>query len=143
MISVASILIAASAAVIFALGSLHLWITFRGTKLHPRESALELQMRAGSPRISSELTMWQAWVGFNASHSFGGMLFGLVYGYLALAHGAFLFHSDFLLAVGFLLLLGLCWLGKRYWFSTPFRGIALATILYVTALVVHGVSGMK
>jgi hypothetical protein len=27
--------------------------------------------------------MWKAWVGFNASHSYGAILFGLVYGYLA------------------------------------------------------------
>src|SRR5438046_6957052 len=30
--------------------------------------------------------MWRAWVGFNASHSMGAMLFGLVFAFLALAH---------------------------------------------------------
>jgi hypothetical protein len=35
--------------------------------------------------------MWKAWIGFNASHSFGLILFGTVYAYLALAHGSFLF----------------------------------------------------
>lgn len=50
--------------------------------------------------------MWKAWVGFNASHALGAILFGLVYGYLALLHLAFLFQSWFLLAVGFALLVG-------------------------------------
>ena len=50
--------------------------------------------------------MWRAWVGFNASHSYGAIFFGLVYGYLALAHGALLFASPYLLGVGLLLLGG-------------------------------------
>lgn len=63
------------------------------------------------------------------------ILFGLVYGYLALVHGSVLFGSTFLLSVGLLLLCGYVFLGKRYWFSFPFRGILLATCLYVLALV--------
>jgi hypothetical protein len=141
MIPLASILLAASAGIILLLGSLHLWITFRGNKMFPRDAALEAQMRVVSPVISRETTMWKVWIGFNASHSFGGMLFGLVYGYLALAHGAFLFQSTFLLAVGLLLLAGLLYLGKVYWFRVPFRGIALATALYVAALATRWISG--
>ena len=79
--------------------------------------------------------MWKAWIGFNASHSYGAILFGLVYGYLAIFHAAFLFRDPFLLIVGLLLLGGYVFLGKRYWFSVPFRGIVLATALYVAAFV--------
>jgi hypothetical protein len=53
-------------------------------------------MSATAPVISRETTMWKAWIGFNASHSLGAILFGLVYGYLALAHPAFLFPIPFL-----------------------------------------------
>jgi hypothetical protein len=81
--------------------------------------------------------MWRAWVGFNASHSFGAILFGAVYGYLAVVHSAFLFQSPFLLLLGLLLLAGYVVLGKLYWFSVPFRGIVLATVLYVAALIVR------
>jgi hypothetical protein len=59
-----------------------------------------------SPVISRETTMWRVWVGFNATHSFGLILFGALYGYLAIRHSVFLFHSWFLLALGFALLLG-------------------------------------
>ena len=38
------------------------------------------------------------------------------------AHSTFLFRSTFLLSLG-LLLGGYVFLGKRYWFSVPFRGI--------------------
>ena len=80
--------------------------------------------------------MWKAWIGFNASHSYGAILFGAVYGYLALVHSAFLFQSRFLLLLGLLLLAGYVFLGKRYWFSVPFRGIVLASALYGVGLVV-------
>jgi len=135
MAAVASSLVAASAAIILLLGLVHLLYTFRGRKLHPRDAQLEARLREVSPVITRQTTMWKAWVGFNASHSFGAILFGAVYGYLSLAHGSLLFGSPFLLSVGLLLLLGYAFLGKRYWFSAPFRGIVLATLLYVAALI--------
>lgn len=88
-----------------------------------------------TPVITREMTMWKAWIGFNASHSFGAIQFGIVYGYLALAHPSFLFGSSFLLVFGLVLLLGYAFLGKRYWFSIPFRGILASLLLYVLALV--------
>lgn len=128
-------LIAASAAILLILGLIHLLYTFHGPKLRPRDPELEARLKESFPVITRETTMWKAWIGFNASHSFGAILFGAVYGYLALAHGEFLFQSAFLLLIGFLLLAGYVFLGKRYWFSVPYRGILLATALYVCALI--------
>src|SRR5215813_11186690 len=135
MNALAPVLVAASALIILVLGLIHLLYTFHGTKLHPRDAALETRLKEVSPVITRETTMWNAWVGFNASHSYGAILFGLVYGYLALAHSAFLFQSRFLLLIGLLLLGGYAFLGKVYWFSVPFRGIVLSAGLYVAALV--------
>ncbi len=137
MITLASSLMAASAGIILTLGLLHLLYTFRGRKLHPRDDALKERMKEVSPVITRETTMWKTWIGFNASHSSSAILFGLIYGYFALAHGDFLFQSRFLLAVGLLFLAGFVFLGKVYWFSIPFRGIVLSTGLYVGALVAH------
>jgi hypothetical protein len=132
-----SSLIAGSAAIIMLLGLVHLLYTFCGPKLLPRDRDLKARMEEVSPVITRETTMWKAWVGFNASHSYGAILFGSVYGYLSLVHGAFLFRSTFLLSLGLLLLGGYAFLGKRYWFSVPFRGILLATVLYAIALIVN------
>jgi hypothetical protein len=128
-------LLTGSAAILLVLGLLHLLYTFRGPKLFPRDAELRERMSSISPVITRETTMWKAWVGFNASHSFGAILFGLVYGYLALLHPAFLFRSVFLLVVGLVLLAGYTFLGVRYWFSVPFRGILLSLILYGSALI--------
>jgi len=130
-----SLLLAAGAAIILCLGTAHLWLTFRGTALHPRDESLTARMREVTPRLTRQTTMWRAWVGFNASHSFGAMLFGLTWGYLALAQPGVLFASVFLRGLGLVLLAGYAVLGWRYWFSIPFRGIALAAALYVAALI--------
>jgi len=133
--SVAALLIVASAGVALFLGLLHLLYTFHGNKLQPRDPALIQAMQQAPAVISRHVTMWRAWIGFNASHSFGVILFALIYGYLALRAPAFLFGSPFLRVLGLALLLGYAVLAWRYWFSAPFRGIVLATVLYAAGLV--------
>jgi hypothetical protein len=129
-------LVAASAAIILGLGLIHLLYTFRGPKLHPRDAELEVRMKNESPVLTRQTTMWKAWIGFNASHSCGAVLFGTVYGYLALAQSSLLFRSPFLLGVGLSFLLGYVMLAKAYWFSIPLWGIVVAAALYGAALVV-------
>ena len=131
-----SVLVFLSALVIAALGMAHLVYTFRGPKLEPRNPELLEAMKADSPGISAETTMWKAWVGFNASHSMAAILYGLVYGYLALAQSALLFGSAFLAAVGFAMLAGLFFLARNYWFSIPFRGIAFSLTCYVAGQII-------
>lgn len=130
-------LLAASAAILLVLGLLHLVYTFSSNKFDPRDPALKAAMEAVSPVISRQTTMWRAWVGFNASHSYGAILFGVIYGYLALAETKVLFASPFLLGVGLVTLAGYAWLGWRYWFKIPFRGIVISLSLYVLALVIE------
>jgi hypothetical protein len=132
-----SAFIAGSAAVVLLLGLLHLLYTFRGPKLHPRDPDLTARMMAVSPVITRETTMWRAWVGFNATHSFGLILFGALYGYLAIRHSPLLFHSWFLLVLGFALLLGYAVIAKLYFFTAPFRGVVLAAVLYLLGIVVN------
>ncbi|MEP6708133.1 MAG: hypothetical protein ABJC05_11470 [Pyrinomonadaceae bacterium] len=134
MINLPAILIAVSAAVVLLLGLLHLLYTFHGPKLSPRDPELMARMREVSPVITRETTMWKAWVGFNASHSFGAILFGAVYGYLSTFHAAFLFQSNFLLLLGLVMLVGYLLLAKNYFFCIPLGGILAATVLYSTAL---------
>jgi hypothetical protein len=135
MISVASSMVAASATLALMLGTIHLVYTFHGRKLHPRESDVFTRMNEVALVLTRETTMWKAWIGFNASHSYGVILFGLIYGYLALAQSELLFHSPFLQVVGLVLLAGYAVLAKLYWFSIPFRGIVLSAALYAAALI--------
>jgi hypothetical protein len=132
-----SYFIAASAAILLLLGTVHLVYTFTGSKLHPRDAALEAMMQVVPPVISRETTMWRTWIGFNASHAFGALLFGAIYAYLPLVHGEFFFKSGFLVILGLVTLAGYVALARLYWFSVPFRGLVAATTLYVLGLVVR------
>ena len=131
--------IAASAAIILVLGLVHLLYTFRGPKLQPRDPELTARMMDVSPGITRETTMWRVWVGLNATHSFGLILFGAVYGYLAICHSAFLFRSWFLLALGFALLLGYAAVARLYFFARPFHGVVLAAVLYFLGIALRRV----
>ncbi|HEY8182520.1 MAG TPA: hypothetical protein VII32_09785 [Thermoanaerobaculia bacterium] len=135
---VAPWLVAGSSAIVLVLGLMHLLYTFYGPKLLPRDRELQTRMQEVSPVITRQTTMWKAWVGFNASHSYGLILFGAVYGYLALAHSAFLFQSVFLLSLGLILLFGYIFLAKKYFFSIPLGAVLLATFLYALALIANG-----
>jgi hypothetical protein len=132
-----SVFISASAGIILFLGLTHLFYTFRGPMLHPRDPDLTAKMASVSPVISQETTIWQLWVGFNATHSFGLILFGALYAYLAMRHSEFLFHSWFLLALGCALLLGYAFVARLYFFTGPFRGVALAIGLYLCGIVLN------
>jgi len=128
----AYVLIAASAAVLGALGCIHLLYTFHGNKLDPRDSSVRVAMERANPVITRQTTVWRATKGFNASHSLGIIAFALVYGYLALWRSVVLGGSLFLLALGMVVLLAYLALARRYFFSIPFRGVALATALYAS-----------
>ena len=126
----AYLLIAASAVVLGALGSVHLLYTYHGNKLAPRDPAVRAAMERDTPVITRQTTVWRATKGFNASHSLGIIAFALVYGYLALWRAEVLGGSIFLLALGMVVLLAYLVLARRYFFSIPFRGVALACALY-------------
>jgi hypothetical protein len=130
-----SAFIAASAAIILFLGLSHLLYTFRGPLLRPRDPDLTAKMMTVPLVISQETTVWRAWIGFNATHSFFLILFGAVYGYLAIRQSEFLFRSGFLLALGFALLLSCAIVARLYFFTSPFRGVALAAVLYLLGII--------
>jgi hypothetical protein len=131
----AKILMVLSASIVLTLGIVHLFYTFWGPELTPRDPALVISMSQTSPVITNETTMWRAWVGFNASHSMGLILFGLVFGFLGLAHDQLLFRSPFLLIVGLAMLGGFAVLCKVYFFSAPLIGISISLVFYIASLV--------
>jgi hypothetical protein len=129
-------LVAASAFVPFVLGTLHLAYTYSGPKLLPRDPAVIDAMKGMTLVITRETTVWKAWIGFNATHSMALMLFGLFYGYLAVAQPQVLFGSTFLQALGLATLVAFLVLARTNFFSVPLAGISIATALYLGGLVI-------
>ncbi|HWY24383.1 MAG TPA: hypothetical protein VNX47_05655 [Nevskia sp.] len=126
-------LMLASTAVMLLLGTAHLLLTFYSHEFRPRDTVLESHMRDTSPRLSNQFSMWNAWVGYNASHSLGAIVFAVLYGYFALCHAELLFHGRFLGLFGSVVLGSYLALAWKYWFSSPLLGITLASLLYAGA----------
>ncbi len=72
---------------------------------------------------------------FQCQPQYGCILFGLIYGFLAIVHSQLLFQSPFLLVVGLAMVGGFLALGKVYWFSIPFTGISISLACYVASIV--------
>lgn len=132
-----ALLIAAAAALVSALGALHLLYTFHGDRLHPRDPTLQARMREVSPGIARGMSMWDAWIGFNASHGLGALLFGAVYVYLPMSQWRMLSGSPFLLTLGGVFLAALALVARAYWFRIPHRALCLAGAAYSVALVLR------
>ena len=137
----AQYLIFVSALIIGLLGLAHFILTYSGPKLLPRDRSLRTSMEQTHLVITTQTTLWRAWIGFNASHSLGAILFGLVYGYLSLFHSDFLFESWFLIIVGAVVLLVYVILAKLYWFISPQLGMGLSLVSYVFGIVFSRISG--
>jgi len=122
-----------STGIILLLGLAHLAYTYVGDKLHPRDTDLLARMKTTTPVISRQTSVWKAWIGFNASHSVGAILFGTIFSYLAIQQPMLLFQSYFLGAVGLITLGAYLVMAKLYWFIRPLQGISLAFLCYVAA----------
>lgn len=128
----------AGAAILGTLGSLHLVYTGFTQRFDPRDPALVPAMQATSPRLTRATSMWRCWIGFNASHSLGVLLFAALYGLLATRHADVLRASPllaWLAPAGAAAYTALAW---RYWFRVPLTGAALATACFCAGAVLLG-----
>lgn len=132
---VAKYLWMAGSIIIAVLAGMHLYFTFFTDKFSSQNERLMEDMKSSSPILTDELTMWKAWIGFNASHSMGGIFIGLINLYLGYRYFAILQSDHFFFAFNILTIGFYIWLAKKYWFKTPFRGLALTLTCYVLAYV--------
>lgn len=128
-----------STVLVGGLGAQHLLLTFFGSRLRPRDPALPELMQGSALILTSQTTVWRAWIGFNASHSLGACLFALLYAQLAWQQPALLFTDVLLQAIGGLWLAAMLVLAGFYWFRVPFAGLAVALLMYLAAIFSAGV----
>jgi hypothetical protein len=117
------------------LGTLHLLYTFFTNKFSSRNKMLEEEMKTSFPVLTKATTMWKAWIGFNASHSSGAIFIGLINLFIAVQYAEILQNRVFLLG-NIVTVLFYLWLGKKFWFRTPFTGILIAACCFITAALV-------
>lgn len=131
----AKILIVAGASIFGLLGSVHLAYTFFTDKFLPRDRTLIDAMKSTSPVLTRATTMWDAWIGFNASHSLGAIVFAALYLLLAAKHMDILLQSREFVLLGLAAGIAYLCLAHAYWFRIPFIGIAIATSCFAIAAV--------
>ncbi|MGI8732860.1 MAG: LIC_13387 family protein [Pyrinomonadaceae bacterium] len=124
-------LLIAGGTIFSILGLLHAIYTvcdiYRPRYLAPKDQAVIDQMAAAGVRLArGRANMWDAWLGFNLSHSLGVVMFGLV------CVGAGVFARSLAVPRATLLipvLVGVIYLllAIRFWFRTPTVGVAIGT----------------
>lgn len=127
----AKILWAIGSIIITFLGSIHLYYTFFSNKFSSKNVKMIEEMKSSSPILTKETTMWNAWIGFNASHSSGAMFIGIVNLYLVLKHFALMQSDPFFFILSILTLGFYTWLGKKYWFTIPYTGILITLVCFM------------
>ena len=125
----------AGSILIALLGSIHLYFTFFTNKFSSVNETMIDQMKASSPILTQDITMWKAWIGFNGSHSSGAIFIGVLNFYLALRYFAVLQSDHFFFIFNILTIGFYVWLAKEYWFSAPFTGLAITFICFIVSYI--------
>lgn len=125
----------AGSAIITVMGSLHLYYTFFTDKFSSRNEKMVGEMKTSFPILTGDMTMWNAWISFNATHSVGAIFIGIINFYLAANYFSVLQSDHFFFLFGIATISFLLWLAKRYWFKTIFTGVLLVLICFVVSYV--------
>ena len=128
-------LIIVGASIFGILGAIHLAYTFFTNKFEAFDASVTEAMKATSPVLTKETSIWNAWVGFNASHSLGAILVAAIYVPLAALHMELLRGSLWFSVLPVLIGASYLVLAKKYWFKIPFFGVLLSLICFAGAAV--------
>ena len=124
------------ASIFILLGSIHLAFTFFTNKFSSPKSSAISAMKSSHPNLTSETTLWKAWIGFNASHSVGAIFIGVINIYIIHAFTLTPSTHPFFFALNILVVGFYLWLAKRYWFSKPYLGILITFICFTAGTII-------
>ena len=117
------------------LGLIHLLFTFTTKKFNAVDKNVTKGMKLTSLVLTNETTMWNAWIGFNASHSLGAMLVTAFYTPLALTNMEIIRENLWFSFLPVIIGISYLILAKKYWFKIPYIGILISTLLFIIATV--------
>ena len=83
--------------------------------------------------LTRRISLWQAWVGFNFSHSLGAVLFGAAVVVVGRSEASFQSQAHVFLPFAVVVASTYLAIGIRYWFVKPITGIAISTACFVMA----------
>ncbi len=121
--------------ILLIMGSLHLVYTFFTNKFSTKNGNLIADMKASYPILTKEMNMWNAWVGFNASHSSGVIFMGIINLYLALKYFSILQSDHFFFLFNILTIGFYVGVGIKFWFRIPLTGVTIILICYIVSYI--------
>ena len=130
-------LLGIGATIFGVLGTVHLVFTYFTDKFETYDPQVGNAMRGTSPLITPDTSVWLAWIGFNASHSIGAMVFSAIYIYVSVFEYEFLQTSLFLLGLPILVGAAYTVLASLYWFKIPLVGVSVATVCFIGSFILH------
>ena len=110
------------------------------TSLTPTEDSVRQAMIAARLRLAPVTSIWRAWVGFNLSHGLGLLVFGGLFGGLALGNFR-LVAGSMALQVAAVGVAGIySFLAARFWFAVPAVATGSGALAFLASSVVIGMS---
>ena len=135
----AQILLVIGGTIFLVLGTLHGVLTLRDVAnpraFTPTDDAVRVAMQGTRLALNPRANLWQAWLGFNLSHSLGVVLFGG--GLLVLAGFHFPVFAASHLVQGSAVAIAAAYLvlSLRFWFWGPAVGSGLSLLFILAAAV--------
>ena len=135
----ARILLAIGGTIFLVLGTLHGVLTLRDVAkpraFAPTDDAVRVAMQGARLALNPRANLWQAWLGFNLSHSLGLVLFGG--GLLLLAGLYFPVFAASPLTQGVAVVVAAAYLvlSLRFWFWGPALASGLSLVCILAAVV--------
>lgn len=135
----AQILLTIGGTILLVLGTLHGVLTLRDVAkpraFTPTDDAVRIAMQGARLRFSPRANLWQAWLGFNLSHSLGVALFGGAFLFLARFHFPIFAASPLLQGAAVVGAAAYLILSLRFWFWGPALGSGLSLACILAAVV--------
>jgi hypothetical protein len=135
----AQVLLAMGGAIFLVLGTLHGVLTLRDVAtpraFTPTDEAVRAAMQSARLAFNPRINLWQAWLGFNLSHSLGVVVFGGGLLFLAWRHFPVFAASHLLQGVAVVVAAVYLVLSFRFWFWGPAVGSGLSLLCILGAAV--------
>lgn len=117
------------------LGVLHMLLTFFTNSFDLRNTELMQTLKQTNLRLNEDLSMWKAWIGFNASHSSGIIFIAVTNCFLAIRFYPMIQKNDWYFIFSICTIGFYVFLAWKYWFTPPLIGTSVTLVLYIAAYV--------
>lgn len=119
--------------ILIVLGGVHIYLVLFTDKFLSRDEKVVNQMKESHLILTRKTTLWKAWIGFNISHGIGLIFVGLLNLFFAYRFVTRYQDRLYLFAANFVMIGIYLWLAKKYWFKTPFIGLVITGLCFLTA----------